>query len=93
MRKKKLVDPIPEEFTTYQDAAEFWDTHDTTRYPDTFRTVKVTSKFRHRDYEILIAPDIAEALRVLARAACFGQSPDQRIPSARPEYIQVKRVG
>jgi hypothetical protein len=67
MRKKKPIDAIPEEFATYQDAAEFWDTHDTTRYPDTFRTIKVTSKLRHRHYEIPIAPDIAEALRVLAR--------------------------
>jgi len=67
MRKKKPIDRIPEEFATYQDAAEFWDTHDTTHYPDTFHTVKVTSKLRHRHYEIPIAPDIAEALRALAR--------------------------
>jgi hypothetical protein len=67
MRKKKPVDPIPSEFASYQDAAEFWDAHDTTHYPDAFRTVKVTSKLRHRHYEIPIAPDIAEALRVLAR--------------------------
>jgi hypothetical protein len=67
MRKKKRVDAIPEEFATYQEAAEFWDTHDTTHYPDSFHTVKVTSKLRHRHYEIPIAPDIAEALRVLAR--------------------------
>ena len=67
MRKKKPVDPIPEEFATYQDAAEFWDTHDTTHYPDAFRTVKVVSKLRHRHYQIPIAPDVAEALRVRAR--------------------------
>jgi hypothetical protein len=68
MRKKKPVDAIPEEFATYQDAADFWDTHDTTHYPDTFRTVRVTSKLRHRHYEIPIAPDVAEALCVRARA-------------------------
>ena len=67
MRKKKPIDPIPEEFATLQEAAEFWDRHDTTHYLDTFHTVKVTSKLRHRHYEIPIAPDIAEALRVLAR--------------------------
>jgi len=37
----KHVDPIPNEFTTYEDAAEFWDTHDTTDYPDAFQTVEV----------------------------------------------------
>ena len=68
MRKKKPVDAIPEEFATYQDAADFWDTHDTTPYPDTFRTVRVASKPRHRHYEIPIAPDVAEALCARARA-------------------------
>jgi len=26
----KKVKPIPEEFKTYEEAAEFWDTHDST---------------------------------------------------------------
>jgi len=39
MSKKKRIDPIPQEFTSYEQAAEFWDKHDTTHYPDTFRTV------------------------------------------------------
>jgi len=67
MRKSKPSDPIPEEFATYQDAAKFWDAHDTTQYPDAFRTVKVVSKLRHRHYEIPIAPDVAQKLRVRAR--------------------------
>jgi len=36
-RKQRQIDPIPEEFATYEEAAEFWDTHDTTDYPDAFR--------------------------------------------------------
>jgi predicted transcriptional regulator len=36
----KQVEPIPEEFTSYEEAAEFWDSHDTTDYPDAFRTVE-----------------------------------------------------
>jgi hypothetical protein len=67
MSKKKAVDPIPEKFANYHEAGKFWDTHDTTHYPDAFRTVKVVSKLRHRHYEIPIAPDVAEALRVRAR--------------------------
>ena len=39
MPRKKPIDPIPEEFASYEEAAEFWDTHDTTDYPDAFRTV------------------------------------------------------
>lgn len=67
MRKSKPVDPIPEEFATYEDAADFWDAHDTTHYPAAFRTVKVVSELRHRHYQIPIAPDVARALRVRAR--------------------------
>ncbi|MBI4641089.1 MAG: hypothetical protein HY731_10360, partial [Candidatus Tectomicrobia bacterium] len=39
MPKKKRVDPIPEEFSSEEEAAEFWDTHDTTDYPEAFHTV------------------------------------------------------
>ena len=46
--KGKQGDPIPEEFTSYEEAADFWDTHDTTDYPDSFETVSVEAEFRHR---------------------------------------------
>lgn len=67
MSKKKRVDLIPEEFTSYEEAAEFWDTHDTTDYPDVFRTVKVTTEFRGRHYEIELEADVVRALRAQAR--------------------------
>lgn len=25
--KQKQIDPLPEEFSSYEEAAEFWDTH------------------------------------------------------------------
>jgi len=31
-RSKKIKEPIPEEFTTLKEAAEFWDKHDLTDY-------------------------------------------------------------
>ena len=64
MSKRKQADPIPDEFTSYEEAAEFWDTHDTTDYPDAFRTVEVVTKFRNRYYEIEIDADVINALRV-----------------------------
>jgi len=67
MRKKKRIDPIPHEFPSYEDAADFWDTHDTTDYPGAFRTIKVVSTFRDRHYEIPLAPDLLKALQVQAR--------------------------
>lgn len=47
--KRKQVDPIPEEFASYEEAAEFWDTHDTTDYPESFETVSVEAEFRGAD--------------------------------------------
>ena len=39
--KQKQIDPLPEEFSSYDEAAEFWDSHDTTDFEDEFRPVKV----------------------------------------------------
>jgi hypothetical protein len=52
MRKQEQIDPIPDEFSSYEEAAEFWETHDTTDYPDAFRTVEVRPELRRRHYEV-----------------------------------------
>jgi predicted phosphatase len=67
MDKRKRVDPIPEEFTSYEEAAEFWDTHDTTDYPDAFRTVEVVAEFKGRRHEIEIDEDVVKALQAQAQ--------------------------
>ena len=48
----KPIDPLPEEFNSEDEAAEFWDTHDTTDYLSESRPVKIVSEFRSRPYEI-----------------------------------------
>ena len=63
----KQIEPIPEEFASYEEAADFWDTHDTTDYPDAFKTVKVVSELRNRHYEIEIEADVVNALRKQAK--------------------------
>jgi DNA-nicking Smr family endonuclease len=60
--KQKHVDPIPDEFTSYEEAAEFWDTHDTTDYPTSFETVEVESQLRRRHYEVEIDDDLMKVL-------------------------------
>ena len=67
MNKKRGVDPIPEEFDSYEEAAEFWDTHDTTDYPDSFRSVEVESEFRSRRYEVELEEEVIRKLRAQAR--------------------------
>jgi dihydroneopterin aldolase len=65
--KRKRVDPIPEEFASYEEAAKFWDTHDTTDYPDAFRSVKAVTKLRRRYFEIEVAEEVVKALQARAR--------------------------
>jgi hypothetical protein len=60
---KKHIDPTPEHFDTYEEAAEFWDTHDTTDYLDEFRTVPYTSELRARHFEVEIEEDVLKALQ------------------------------
>lgn len=67
MRKQKPIDPIPDEFSSYEEAADFWDTHDTTDYPDAFRTVEVKSELRQRRYEVEIDSDVMKKLRARAK--------------------------
>jgi hypothetical protein len=74
MTKKKHLEPIPEEFTTYEEAGEFWDAHDTADYPDAFRTVEVVAELRRRRCEIEIDPDVARALRRRARQRGLSMS-------------------
>jgi hypothetical protein len=63
MSKEKHVDPIPDEFNDYEEAAEFWDTHDTTDYLDEFQTVEAITEFKGRHYEVELDEEIALKLR------------------------------
>lgn len=67
MSKKKPVDPIPEEFSSYEEAAQFWETHDTTDYPEDFHIVEVNAKFRNRRYEIEVEADVVKVLQDRAK--------------------------
>jgi CopG antitoxin of type II toxin-antitoxin system len=67
MGKKKQIDPIPDEFASLDEAAEFWGSHDTTDYPQAFRTVRVVAELRNRHYEIPLEADVIKALEARAR--------------------------
>ncbi len=65
--KRKQVDSLPEEFANYEDAAEFWETHDTTDYLDSFETVTVEASLKHRRYEVEIDEELMKTLTVQAQ--------------------------
>ena len=75
--KNKKVDPIPEEFSSYEEAAEFWDTHDTTDYPDAFQDVDVKAEFRKRHYQVEVDEDVVKVVRKQARK--LGVSVDRLV--------------
>ncbi len=60
-------DKTLERFETYEEAAEFWDAHDTTDCWDEFQTIEVKSELRKRYFEIEIEEDVARSLQDKAR--------------------------
>ena len=64
---KKEVEPTPDNFESYEAAAEFWDTHDTTDYLDEFRTVEVNTELRARHFEVEIDESVAKVLQSQAK--------------------------
>ncbi|MFQ5640009.1 MAG: CopG family antitoxin [bacterium] len=66
-KKDKHVDSIPDEFSSYEEAAKFWDTHDTTDYPDAFEDVEVHAELRKRHHEVEVDEDVMKALRKQAQ--------------------------
>ncbi len=65
--KNKTIDPIPEEFASYEEAADFWDTHDTTDYLEFLQPVEVDTQFRKRYIELEIDEDVVTALHKKAK--------------------------
>ncbi len=65
--QKKIIDPIPEEFGSYEEAAEFWDSHDTTQFLADSIPVKVKGELRERRFEIEIDSAVASILRQEAK--------------------------
>lgn len=67
-KKTNHVDPIPQEFNTYEAAAEFWDSHDTTDYLDDFEDVVLEgAELHNRIFEVEIDEDVAVALSQQAK--------------------------
>ncbi len=69
MPKKRDVDPLPDEFSSYEEAAEFWDHHDTTDYPGAFaeEPVEIHAAIRSRHFEVEVDEDLFGTLREKAR--------------------------
>ena len=64
---------IPDEFKTYEEAAEFWESHDSTEYLDILEEVEITVDIQKRHY--LIELDVNSARLLQEDASKKGISP------------------
>lgn len=72
MNKKKSASRIPE-FHSYEEEAEFWDTHDTTDYEDEFKPVKARfSKNLSEGITVRLDPQTLSKLREQAHEQGIG---------------------
>lgn len=69
MTKRRGVDPLPDVFSSYEEAAKFWGEHDTADYPEAFAAEGevVEAERLRRHYEVEVAPELAEELHRRAR--------------------------
>ncbi|MCI0407618.1 MAG: BrnA antitoxin family protein [Acidobacteria bacterium] len=56
--KEEGVDPLPDQFSSDEEAADFWGGHDTAEYPEAFEAegVVVEAAFHRRHFEAGAAP-------------------------------------
>ena len=64
---RRKVEEMPEEFETYEDAAEFWDTHDSTEYDDVLEEVVIEVDIQKRHYLIEMDTNSSKVLHENAR--------------------------
>ena len=60
---QRKIKHIPEEFKTYEEAAEFWDTHDSTEYEDALEDVEMHVDIQKRHYLIELDKNVAQLLQ------------------------------
>lgn len=58
----KMIDEIPDNFSSVEEAVNFWDTHDTTDYLDDFETTTVETELQQRHFEVEIDEDLIPIL-------------------------------
>ena len=64
--KKQQRDPLPEEFSSAEEAGEFWDTHSGTDYEDHMKEVHFDVDLKGRTHDVRIADDLMREVRKIA---------------------------
>ena len=66
-KSAKKRDSLPERFKTIEEAAEFWDTHDSADYEEYMRDVECQVNIKRRTYMISLDSNLYRKLRVIAK--------------------------
>ena len=64
---KKRRTPLPEHFASLEDAAEFWDTHDSADYEDLMVDADFEVDIKKRTYLISLDGDLYRKVQTIAR--------------------------
>jgi hypothetical protein len=64
---RKQRDPLPEHFDNIEEAAEFWDTHDSGDYEEYMRDVDCTIDIKQRTYLVSLNGDLYRKVRAIAQ--------------------------
>jgi len=63
----KSRDPLPEHFDSLEEAAEFWDTHDSADYEEYMRDVEFDIDIKRRTYLISLDGELYRKVENIAR--------------------------
>ncbi|HEX8652300.1 MAG TPA: CopG family antitoxin [Pyrinomonadaceae bacterium] len=64
---KKQRDPLPEHFTSLEEAAEFWDTHSSADYEDYMRDIEYEVSIKRKVYLVELNNELYDKVRVIAQ--------------------------
>jgi hypothetical protein len=66
MKIKKQRDPLPEQFHSLEEAAEFWDTHDSADYEDYMSDIEYEGDIKYRTYLVALDTNLYQKVRAMA---------------------------
>ena len=63
----KKIDPLPDEFSSEEEAGEFWDTHSITDYEEYLEPVEFRADIKRRHFQVELDEESFLALRSYSR--------------------------
>lgn len=66
-KTNKKIDPLPDEFSSEEEAGEFWDTHSITDYEVCLQPVEFTADIKRRHFQVEIDEESFIALRAYSK--------------------------